>query len=145
VRLVFASDHAGFEFRRQVADYARSLGHHVLEVGAASGEPFDYPDAADEGAALILTGHSEFGVFICGTGIGISIRANRHSGIRAALCCSPEMARLAREHNDANVLCMGARTTEIDVARVILDEFLAGVPSTEPRHMRRVDKLDGDV
>jgi ribose 5-phosphate isomerase B len=143
--LVFASDHAGFEFRQALARYAESLGHNVLEVGAASSEPYDYPDAADDGVRAIQSGIAEFGVFICGTGIGISIRGNRHDGIRAALCCTPEMAHLAREHNDANVLCLGARTTEIGVARVILNEFLSGSASTEPRHVRRVDKLDADV
>lgn len=107
-----------------------------------SPESYDYPDAADALCRRLLEGKLDFGILICGSGIGISIRANRHLGIRAALCTSPEMAELSRQHNHANVLCLGARITEPDVAIKCLDAFLNATPDPGERHVRRIVKLD---
>jgi ribose 5-phosphate isomerase B len=118
------------------------MGHAVREYGATDEQPFDYPDAAAEVAERIQKGEAEFGVLICGTGIGMSIAANRFKGIRAAPCCDIEVSKLAREHNFANILCLGARLIEPDEAMAIFDTFLSEPESTEPRHQRRVMKMD---
>jgi ribose 5-phosphate isomerase B len=145
MKLIFASDHAGFDLRRHLAAWATSQGHEVQEVGAMGKDPYDYPDAADAAAPMITSGAVPFGVFVCGSGIGISIRANRHEGIRAALCRSDLEATLARAHNHANVLCLGERLTTPFVAEAILAAFLAGIEDSNDRHVRRVEKLDGPI
>lgn len=140
--LAIGSDHAGFKLRKLVADFARGQGHEVLELGAPDETAYDYPAAADQVACALLGGKAELGVLICGSGIGVSIRANRYRGIRAAPCTSPELAALAREHNHANVLCMGQRVTESGTAIAILEAFIATGWSQEERHGRRVNALD---
>lgn len=125
--------------------HARGQGHHTICVGATDESPYDYPDAADLACAQVLGGEAEMGVLVCGSGIGVCIRANRHMGIRAADCSSVEMAAMAREHNHANVLCLGQRTMSEAAATTIMEAFLAGQESAEERHKRRVQKLDGNV
>jgi ribose 5-phosphate isomerase B len=142
MKLSLGSDHAAFELRTWLAARLIEDGHEVEALGAEGPEPYDYPDASDLVAESVLAGRSQFGILLCGTGIGVSIRANRHMGIRAALCCGPDTARLAREHNDANVLCLGARTNAPEFALEIVRTFLKGTPSQEPRHRARVSKLD---
>ncbi len=143
--IVFSSDHAGFALREALAKHAEDSGHETFTVGAPSEDAYDYPDAADEAVRYVLDARARFGVFVCGTGIGICMRANRYRGIRGAPCTSVDMARLAREHNDANVLCLGARITQTDLAIEIMDAFLAGSASDVDRHKRRVAQLDGNV
>ena len=143
MRLILASDHAGFAMRRDLMAWLGQNGHECAEAGAMSAERYDYPDAADELVAR-LDGY-DLGILLCGTGIGISIRANRHPGVRAALCTTELMASLAREHNHANVLCLGARITGSDQALAIVRAFLAAPESHEARHEARVAKLDGIV
>lgn len=145
MKLVFGSDHAGFEMRNHLAERAGSWGHEVSEVGAESNEAYDYPDAADLVARSVLEGKCDLAVLVCGTGIGVSIRANRHPGVRAAVCCTQRAAELARAHNHANVLCVGARLTEPSDAVEILRVFLKSPEDHEERHERRVQKLDGDI
>lgn len=145
MRLAFGSDHAGFERRRALADHAATMGHAVTEHGAPSSEAFDYPLASDAVAREVLEGRAEAGVLICGTGIGVSIRANRYPGIRAALCCSSQAAELARLHNHANVLCLGARTSGEAESRAILAAFLQTSYDEAERHGRRVGLLDGNL
>ncbi len=145
MRLILGSDHAGYVLRRLLTQKAMSLGLDTREVGAMSEEPYDYPDASDLVAEAIRAGEADAGVLVCGTGIGVSIRANRYRGIRAAVCCSPESARLARAHNHANVLCLGARLTESETALAILSVFLDSPEDDNERHVRRVEKLDGNV
>ncbi len=145
MRIVLGSDHAGYEFRTMLRQYLQEDGLETQEVGASGPEAYDYPDASDEVVKVVLGGHADLGVLVCGTGIGVSIRANRYHGIRAALCCSPEMAALAREHNDANVVCLGARTTEPATAVQIVRTFVHGTSSSEPRHRRRIEKLDAPL
>jgi len=142
MKIVFGSDHAGFALRRILSSRAIDQGHTVSEVGAKDDQPFDYPDAAADVARRVQKGEVDFGVLICGTGIGMSIGANRFRGVRAAVVWSEKTARLAREHNHANVLCLGARLIEPDLALQIFDAFLAEPESKEPRHVRRVDKMD---
>lgn len=142
--VVFTSDHAGYQLRESLAAHARHQGYEVIVVGAPSEEAYDYPDAADEGVEVITSGRAEFGVFVCGSGVGICIRANRHKGIRGAPVCTVEAAKLTREHNNANVLCFGQRTIDPALAAEVMDAFLTAPTSQEERHKRRVSKLDGN-
>jgi ribose 5-phosphate isomerase B len=141
VILLFASDHAGFELKRLLAEHARSLGHEVVDLGPSGTDAVDYPDFAHLLAARIAAAGDERGVLVCGTGIGMCMSANRHPGVRAALCHDGLTAELARRHNDANVLCMGGRTTGPGVALQMLEIFLA-TPFEGGRHERRVGKID---
>jgi len=138
--IAIAADHAGFELKTQLVEELTRAGYAVLDLGTNSTDSVDYPDFANALAAAIGSGKAQRGVLICGTGIGISIAANRHKGIRAALCRDTTDARLAREHNDANVLALGARTTGGETAKDVLKPFLA-TPFSGGRHARRVEKL----
>mgnify|MGYP001073572197 CR=1 FL=1 len=138
--IAIAADHAGFELKTQLVEELTRAGYAVLDLGTNSTDSVDYPDFANALAAAIGSGKAQRGVLICGTGIGISIAANRHKGIRAALCRDTTDARLAREHNDANVLALGARTTGVETAKDVLKTFLA-TPFSGGRHARRVEKL----
>ncbi len=129
--------------RRIVAAWAREASYDVVETGAQSEEPYDYPCASDLVAKAVLNGDAEFGVLVCGTGIGVSIRANRYEGIRAAECTSAEMAELARRHNYANVLCLGGRILSKEQGIDILKTFLETEADNAERHARRVEMLDG--
>lgn len=138
--IAIGADHAGFELKTAMIGELASMGFEVLDMGTDSEASVDYPDFGYAVAQAVTRGQALRGVLICGTGVGISIAANRHPGIRAALCTHGEVARLAREHNDANVLALGARITGIEIARECVRQFL----STEfagGRHQRRVDKL----
>ena len=141
MRVLMASDHAGVELRGLLAARATELGHQVVDLGPATTTSVDYPDYAHELARRLLAGEGEVGLLICGTGIGMSISANRHPGVRAALCHDAFTAELARRHNDANVLCMGGRTTGPGVAVQMLEIFL-GTPFEGGRHQRRVAAIE---
>jgi len=141
--LVFASDHAGYTLKKLLMKEAEALHLNIIDVGAYSEQSSDYPDFAAHGVKEILEGRAQGGVFVCGTGIGISIAANRYKGIRAGLCnAGATSARLTREHNDANVLCLGARLVGEEVAKDVLKVFLTTPFSGGDRHTRRVQKLD---
>jgi ribose 5-phosphate isomerase B len=144
MRLALGSDHAGFDLRQNLAVWAEELGHTTVQFGAPGHEPYDYPDAAEAVAQAVLSGEADLGALVCGTGIGVCIAANRHRGVRAALACSPRAAALARQHNHANVVCLGARTMDPDDAREIFRVFLTTQPDSQERHARRVRKLDGN-
>ena len=138
--IALAADHAGFEMKEMVKDYLIDKGYEVLDLGTDSATSVDYPDYGHAMGEALDSGQAKRGVVICGSGIGISIAANRHAAVRAALCTNSQMARLARQHNDANVLALGARNVGEEVAKNCLDEFL----STEfegGRHQQRVEKL----
>ncbi|SMF21322.1 ribose 5-phosphate isomerase B [Tistlia consotensis] len=139
-----ASDHAGFALKTLLADELRALGYQVLDLGTDSGESVDYPDFGRALAETIAAGRAERGLVVCGTGIGISIAANRNPAVRAALCHDTTSARLCREHNDANVLALGARLIGDEVAKDCLRVFL-GTAFAGGRHQRRVDKLGAAV
>lgn len=140
--IFLGADHAGFALRRVLADWLIGRGYAVAEFGATGEAPHDYPDAAYLVADGVASGKASLGVLICGTGIGVSIAANKVEGIRAAVCWNEESAKLAREHNHANIICLGARLISPDSAVNCLDAFLNTEPSTEPRHIRRVEKLN---
>jgi ribose 5-phosphate isomerase B len=138
--IALASDHAGVELKAALKAALAERGLEPLDLGAHDTTSVDYPDMADGLAAAIADGRAARGVLICGTGIGISIAANRHRRLRAALCHDATTARLAREHNDANVLVLGARTTGVETARDCLVAFL-DTAFAGGRHARRVAKL----
>ena len=141
MRILIGSDHAGFDLKALLSAHAREERHAVIDVGPTTHDSVDYPDFAHELARRLLAGEGDAGVLICGTGIGMSIAANRHRGIRAALCHDAFTAEFARRHNNANVLCMGGRTTGPGVALQMFDLFLA-TEFEGGRHERRVGKLD---
>jgi len=141
-KICVAGDHAGFELKETVKRYLTEKGFDVRDCGAAAYDKNDdYPVFAKALAAEINGGGSPRGVLFCGTGVGASIAANRHKGIRAALCFTPEMGTLSRAHNDSNVLVLGARTTSADTSLKILDAWLTG-RFEGGRHQKRVDMLD---
>ncbi|MEA3538662.1 ribose 5-phosphate isomerase B [Sphingosinicella sp.] len=138
--IAIGSDHAGYVLKSAVADWLREAGHEVLDLGTNGGESVDYPDFGRAVGEAVASGKAEKGVVVCGSGIGISIAANRVKGARAALCMNGLMARLSRQHNDANILALGERLIGIETARDCLNEFL-NTPFEGGRHQRRVDKL----
>ena len=138
--IALASDHAGVEMKLALKEAAQARGLEVLDLGAHDEGSVDYPDMADTLAAAMADGRAARGVLVCGSGIGISIAANRHRHVRAALCHSAETARLARQHNDANVLAMGARVIPPETAKACLEAFL-DTPFEGGRHALRVEKL----
>lgn len=139
-RIAIASDHAAVEMKAALVEHMRSLGHEVVDLGPATTDSVDYPDYGYKLAEAIALGEVDKGVAICGSGIGISIAVNRHPACRAALVSDGLAARLAREHNDANVIAMGARLIGIETAKDCLNSFLT-TPFGGDRHQRRVDKL----
>ena len=139
-RIAIASDHAAVDLKAALVEHLRGLGHEVIDLGPVGVDPVDYPDYGYRLAEAIAAGEAERGVALCGSGIGISIAVNRHPAARAALVSEPLSARLAREHNDANVIAMGARLVGIEMAKACLETFLA-TPFGGDRHLRRVNKL----
>ena len=138
--LGIASDHAGFEMKEALKKYLASMGHEVKDFGTHSPESMDYPDVAHPLAESVEKGEVELGVALCGSGNGISMTLNKHQGIRAALCWNEELAALARQHNDANVLSLPARFISVELAEKIVRKFLES--SFEGgRHQRRVEKI----
>lgn len=140
-RIIYiGSDHAGFQAKSHVIDYISNMGYSVIDKGCFSEESVDYPDfGVAVGKAVVETPGSQ-GIIICGTGIGISIAANKVKGVRAALCTTPLHANLARQHNDANILAMGARMTSLEDMDKIIDAWFAS-KFEGGRHQRRVDKI----
>lgn len=141
MKVALGSDHAGYTAKQTIADELRAMGHEVNDFGVASGETADYPDIAVAVARSVASGDAQRGILVCGTGIGMSMAANKVRGIRAALCHDEFGAKMAREHNNANVLAMGERTTAVHAMIRILHEFM----STEfsgGRHGIRVCKID---
>lgn len=140
MRIAIASDHAALALKSALVEYLLSAGHDVSDLGPHDESSVDYPDYGYKLAAAIADGTAERGIALCGSGIGISIAVNRNPAARAALVSEPLSARLAREHNDANVIAMGARLIGIEMAKACLDAFLTTEFGGE-RHQRRVDKL----
>ena len=134
-------DHAGFKLKAALLPVLQDLGFRVLDLGTNGPDSVDYPDFAAAVAKALSDGTARYGLLVCGSGIGMSIGANRHAGVRAALCHDEETARLAREHNDANVLVLGARLTDEKVAGKCVDVFFSAEFDGGERHARRVAKL----
>jgi ribose 5-phosphate isomerase B len=141
MRVYLGSDHAGFELKEQVADVLRDLGHDVVDIGPYTDESVDYPDYAERVARAVASGEAPFGVLICGTGIGMAIAANKVPGIRAVQASDPEMAKMARMHNNANILTLPGRYIDKERAAEVLSVFLS-TPFEGGRHQRRIDKID---
>jgi ribose 5-phosphate isomerase B len=139
-RIAIVSDHAAFDMKAQLIEHLRERGFDVLDLGTTSTDSVDYPDYGYRIAQAIASGEVERGVALCGSGIGIAIAANRHPQCRCALVSDGLSARLARTHNDANVLAMGARLIGIETARDCVDQFLS-TPFSGGRHQGRIDKL----
>jgi len=140
MKLAIASDHAGFELKRELLELLSHRKVTVHDVGTFSADAVDYPDFAIEVAKAVAAGVADVGVLVCGTGIGMSIVANKFKGVRAALCHTEFEARMSRAHNDANILCLGSRVTGAGLARVVLEAFL-NTKFEGGRHERRVQKI----
>lgn len=145
MRVAVGTDHAGFEgdppYKPAMLEQIRRAGHEVVDCGAPDANAVDYPDVATKVCQAIRDGQAECGVLMCGTGIGMSIAANRFEGIRAANCVTRDMVLLSRSHNNANVLCLGRRILPLDRCLEFIDLWLAEPFSGEERHARRVAKL----
>jgi ribose 5-phosphate isomerase B len=140
VRIAIASDHAALELKAALTVHLREAGHEVVDLGPHDGTSVDYPDYGYKLAEAIARGVAERGVALCGSGLGISMAVNRNPACRCAVVSEPLSAQLSRDHNDANVVAMGARLIGIEMAKACLDAFLA-TPFGGDRHVRRVDKL----
>ena len=140
MKIAVASDHAALVLKAALVEHMRGCGHEVSDLGPHYDASVDYPDYGYKLADAIATGSAERGVALCGSGIGISIAANRNPAVRAALVSEPLSAKLSREHNDANVIAMGARLTGIDMAKACVDAFLS-TDFAGGRHAARVNKL----
>ncbi len=142
MNIAVGSDHAGFDLKEAVLHYLDAQGVDYKDFGAFSLDSVDYPDIGAQAAEAVANGEFDRGILVCGTGIGMSITANKVPGIRAALCSSPYCAVMSREHNDANVLVLGSRTTDQDTAIEIVRSWLATDFPNDPRHARRVQKIN---
>lgn len=140
MKVGMASDHAGFELKAALKEYLSAKGYEVLDYGTDSGESVDYPDFAHPLADAVEKGNVSFGIAICGTGNGICMTANKHQGVRGALCWIPEIAALAKQHNNANVLAMPARFISVEQAKEILEAYM-NASFEGGRHQRRIDKI----
>lgn len=141
MKIAIASDHGGFALKEQVKAHLTERNLEVLDLGTHTEESVDYPDYGKACGEAVVKGEADLGIVVCGTGIGISIACNKVKGVRCGLCTSVEMAHLTKQHNNANVLALGGRTTAPELAMAIVDEWL----DTEfegGRHQRRVDMLD---
>lgn len=141
MRIAIGSDHAGFSLKQEVMDFLKELGHQVYDAGTYSSESADYPDFAERVGRMVAGGEADAGILICGTGVGMSIAANKVKGVRAAACYDPFTARMAREHNDANILCLGAWVIGKGIAFEIVRTFLNTEFSGAERHRRRISKI----
>ena len=141
MRIVLGADHAGYDLKRILVAYLRHRGHEVFDVGTNSDDPVDYPDYAEAVSKVLLDGRAERGLLICGSGVGTSVSANKIPGIRAGLCHNTYSARQGVEHDDMNVVVLGARVSGVELARELVDNFLAAKFCGEERHRRRVEKI----
>lgn len=142
MRIAVAADHGGFELKNHLAAVLQKAGHEVVDLGTDSAVAVDYPDYAKKAAHGLVAGEWQRALLVCGTGLGMSMAANRVHGVRAACVSDTFSARFAREHNDANVLCLGARVVGPGLAEDILNAWMHGVASTEPRHLNRIAKIE---
>jgi len=140
MKIVIGSDHGGFELKAAIIEHLAKKSVETADCGAYTPDAVDYPDIAMQVCGKILSGECAFGILVCGTGIGMSMAANKTKGIRAAVCHSEYDAQMTREHNNANILCLGQRTTDTALALTIVDAFISGV-FQGGRHQQRVDKV----
>lgn len=142
MKIAMASDHAGYTIRQYITEHLKNRGYDILEFGAINADTAaSYVEAGQDASAAVLNGQADKAIVVCGTGIGISVVCNKHKGIRCALCTNEYMARMAREHNDANVLAMGERVVGKALAISIVDAFFDGVFESGGRHQARVTEI----
>lgn len=142
MKIAIASDHGGLLLKRQLVASLEKDGHAVLDLGTHTEESCDYPDYAHAVAKLVTEGGADRGILVCGSGVGMSIAANRHPGVRAVVCTETYSARMSRAHNDANVLCLGERVVGPGLASDIVSVWLREEPEANPRHARRREKIE---
>jgi ribose 5-phosphate isomerase B len=141
MRLAIGSDHAGWSLKNTVIEHIRSLGHEIVDVGSFDENPVDFPDIAREVARKVTSGEVDRGIMVCGTGVGASIAANKMKGIRAAVCHDIHSAHQSVEHDDVNVMCIGAQIVGPWLAKDLISSYLSATFSTDEDFRRRVDKL----
>jgi len=141
MRVAIGADHAGFWLKQELVTYTKSLTHEVLDMGTNSDQPVDYPDYAEAVAVAVLEGKADRGVLVCGSGVGATVAANKIPGIRAGLCHDTYSAHQGVEHDDMNVLVLGARVIGPALAHELVRAFLAATFSGEERHRRRLEKV----
>ena len=140
MKLALACDHAGYEMKVKLMAYLKESGHEIVDLGAYSAESVDYPDFGHKIGDYVAEKKSELGISLCGSGNGINMTANKHPDVRSALCWNPEIAELARAHNNANICALPARFLSLEEAKQIVDKFLNS-PFDGGRHQRRIDKI----
>lgn len=141
MRIVIACDHAGFPLKNEIIETVRGCGHEILDVGTFNTEPVDYPDFAEKAGLALVRGEADRAIVICGSGVGACIAANKIHGVYAGLCHDTYSAHQGVEHDDMNMLCLGARIIGGELANEIVRAFLGAVFSNEERHARRVNKV----
>ena len=142
MRVAIGADHAGFELKRDLAGALAQQGHEILDLGTHSSAPVDYPDIAEAVATAIRNGQVDRGIIVCGSGAGVAVAACKFPGVRAAVCHDCYTARQAVEHDDVNVLCLGARVIGPALARLLVESFLSAGFKAEERYMRRLEKIE---
>lgn len=142
MKIAIACDHAGFPLKSSVIEVVNAQGHQVLDLGTDSTDSVDYPDFAEKIGRALQQGQADRGILICGSGVGAAVAATKMKGIRAGLCHDTYSAHQSVEHDDVNVLALGARVIGVEVAREIVREFLAAEFSGEERHLRRLNKVN---
>jgi ribose 5-phosphate isomerase B len=140
MKLAIGCDHAGFEYKEAIKNMLNEMGHEVKDFGTYSTESMDYPDTAHPVALSVESKENELGILICGSANGVAMAANKHQGIRAAICWQDELSKLARTHNDANIVCLPARFINLDLAKQITQTFVS-TPFEGGRHANRVNKI----
>ena len=140
MKLVIGSDHVGYDYKEEIKSYLKEKGIEVMDVGTDSTERFDYPISGYKAAKAVATGEADGGVLICGTGIGISLAANKVKGIRTCVCSEPYSAGLSKRHNNTNIIAFGARVVGIELAKMIIDTWLEA-EDEGGRHARRVEMI----
>jgi ribose 5-phosphate isomerase B len=141
MKIAFGSDHAGFALKEELLDFLKDSGHVLIDLGTFSTAPVDYPDFAAAVGRAVQTGEADRGIIVCGSGVGACIAANKLHGVRGGICHDTYSAHQGVEHDDMNVLCLGARIIGIELAREIVRTFLAAVFTAEERHVRRLSKV----
>jgi len=140
MKVILGGDHAGFDYKKEIIDFLNQLGVQTSDVGPYSCDSVDYPDFAHPLATAVENKEYDFGILICGSGNGVAMAANKHQGIRAALCWQSDLAQLSRQHNDANVLCLPARFISLELAKECVKAFIE-TPFEGGRHQNRVSKI----
>lgn len=141
MKICIGADHAGFELKKEIYNYLKEKGFEVIDKGTFSDESVDYPDFGHAVACAVKSKKADMGIVICGSGNGINMSVNKHQGIRSALCWTPEIAKLAKQHNDANIIALPARFIDKQTAFEIVDAFL-NAQFEGGRHQRRIQKID---